>query len=226
MNVNSYVSPMYKANGLTNQVKKESKSALDIDDFLKLLSSQLSNQDMMNPNSDTEFIAQLAQFSSVQAMDTMAKLSNISQSTDLVGKTVVVAMYDSNNKLHIEEGEVERVIIKEKNPIIFVNGKEYSYANVQEIKDKSSTSEIENAVALIGNTVVINSKEEGVADIRGKVEKITLVNGKPKLVIDGSHYDYSDIKEILGVIEEKENSENTPNEEKEESNTVEKAVEN
>lgn len=202
MNVNSYISPMYKANGLSNQVQKEKKSALDIDDFLKLLSSQLSNQDMMNPDSDTEFIAQLAQFSSVQAMDTMAKLSNITQSTDLVGKTVVVAKYDSNNKLHIEEGEVERVIIKEKTPIIFVNGKEYSYANVQEIKDTASKSEVENVVALIGKTVVIDSKDENVADVKGTVEKIVMVDGKPKLVINGSHYEYKNIKEILGTVEE------------------------
>lgn len=202
MDINKYVSPMYTGANVSTKVQKEAKSALDIDDFLKLLSSQLSNQDMMNPNSDTEFIAQLAQFSSVQAMDTMAKLSNISQSTDLVGKTVVVAKYDSNNKLFIDQGEVERVIIQEKNPIIFVNGKEYAYANVQEIKDTASSSEVENAVAMIGKTVLIKPLKEGDNPVQGVVEKIAMVDGSPKLVINGSNYDYGSIMEILGDVKE------------------------
>ena len=42
------------------------EQTLGLQDFLKLMVAQLQNQDMMNPTSDTEFIAQLAQFSSLQ----------------------------------------------------------------------------------------------------------------------------------------------------------------
>ena len=38
------------------------------DEFLNLLVTQLQYQDPLNPSSDTEFIAQMAQFSSLEQM--------------------------------------------------------------------------------------------------------------------------------------------------------------
>jgi flagellar hook assembly protein FlgD len=38
------------------------------DDFLRLLTEQLQNQDPLNPQSDTDFIASMSSFSSVEAM--------------------------------------------------------------------------------------------------------------------------------------------------------------
>ena len=52
------------------------KTGLDRDAFLRLLTTQLANQDPLNPLDDKEFVAQLAQFSSLE------QLSNISESIE------------------------------------------------------------------------------------------------------------------------------------------------
>ncbi len=139
MEINAYNSSLYNANGVKNKntTEKSSGTSLGIDDFLRLLAAQLANQDMMNPSSDTEFIAQLAQFSSLQSMDALAKMASMNQVTSLVGKKVVVATYDKNNKLETDEGIVEKVTLFGSSIKIFVNGKEYDYSNVMEIKEPS-----------------------------------------------------------------------------------------
>ncbi|MGE4296411.1 MAG: flagellar hook assembly protein FlgD [Desulfovibrionaceae bacterium] len=56
-------------------------SELDKEDFLTLLVTQLEYQDPLNPTDDTEFTAQLAQFSSLE------QLTNISETLDGMAET-------------------------------------------------------------------------------------------------------------------------------------------
>lgn len=50
------------------------KNDLDKNVFLRLLTTQLSNQDPLNPMEDKEFIAQMAQFSSLEQMQNLNKI--------------------------------------------------------------------------------------------------------------------------------------------------------
>src|SRR4030042_655463 len=68
------------------------------DDFLKLLITQLSHQDPTKPLEDREFVAQMAQFSTLEQMTNMnGELSKLlgllarSQAVNLLGKTVEIA---------------------------------------------------------------------------------------------------------------------------------------
>lgn len=73
-------------------------TTLGKEDFLKLLVTQISNQDPLNPMDNTEFVAQLAQFSNLeQSITTNDHLTNLenaqvslnnAQVTSLVGKTI------------------------------------------------------------------------------------------------------------------------------------------
>lgn len=98
--------------------KTEAPGQLGKDDFLKILVAQLSNQDPMQPMQDTEFIGQMAQFSSLEQMTNMNKSMNKffdsqlqSSMTDyahLIGKSV---QWHENNEANA--GKVEAVLYKE-----------------------------------------------------------------------------------------------------------------
>jgi flagellar basal-body rod modification protein FlgD len=49
------------------------KKVLDSDDFMKLLSVQMANQDPLKPQDDTAFISQMASFSSLAQMNQLTK---------------------------------------------------------------------------------------------------------------------------------------------------------
>src|SRR5690349_17460274 len=76
------------------------KSGLDENAFLKLLVAQMKNQDPLKPMDNTDFVAQLAQFSNLEQvmginsrLDTLAAQGRGLQNTqvsDLVGKTVTI----------------------------------------------------------------------------------------------------------------------------------------
>lgn len=77
-----------------------STGGLGKDDFLKLLVAQMKNQDPLKPQTDTAFIAQLAQFSSLEQQTNTNKLLELSvtqqrgltnsSNIGLIGKDVVV----------------------------------------------------------------------------------------------------------------------------------------
>lgn len=71
---NDYQEFIYKFENQTNvSPDNKPKNDLDKDAFLRLLTTQLANQDPLNPMEDKEFIAQLAQFSSLEQMQTLNK---------------------------------------------------------------------------------------------------------------------------------------------------------
>jgi flagellar basal-body rod modification protein FlgD len=83
---------------LTSKANQKSKS-LGQDDFLKLMTTQLQNQDPMKPMDNNTFLAQIAQFSTVQGIGDLNKnfsalssslVSNQAlQATSLVGHKVL-----------------------------------------------------------------------------------------------------------------------------------------
>ncbi|MCR9144484.1 MAG: hypothetical protein NXI24_19760 [bacterium] len=76
-----------KAGGLENIEIRKTAKQLGKDDFLQLLITQLSYQDPTAPMKDQQFIAQMAQFSSLEQMQNMA--SAVSKMADRQGQALI-----------------------------------------------------------------------------------------------------------------------------------------
>ncbi|HLH25593.1 MAG TPA: flagellar hook capping FlgD N-terminal domain-containing protein [Chloroflexota bacterium] len=107
-------------------------------DFLNLLVAQLRNQDPMQPTDDTQFIAQLAQFSSLEALnnlndrlDAFASATQLSQAAGLLGKYVQAGQADGT----MVTGQVTAVRTGNGQPAIVVNGTTVDMSQVVRIGD-------------------------------------------------------------------------------------------
>lgn len=116
-----------------NVNSKLGKSELGYEDFITLLTAQLKNQNMFDPASDTEFIAQMAQFSALQQMNNLTAMIQTSQAISFVGKTVIVKTFDSSNNVRYISGVVESVSFENKTPLLLVNNKYYALSDITDI---------------------------------------------------------------------------------------------
>lgn len=115
------------------QSKANTKTALEMDDFLALLVKQLQNQDMMNPMDESQFMNQMAQMATVQAMNTFTDISVTTYAASLVGKEVTVAETDSSGKLTEVEGLVTGAAVYSGEQVIFINGKSYYLTQIMAV---------------------------------------------------------------------------------------------
>ncbi|MCM8525343.1 MAG: hypothetical protein NE327_02425 [Lentisphaeraceae bacterium] len=105
--------------------------------FLKLLITQLQNQDPLEPMSNEDFAAQLAQFSSLEQMQNLNEnfgqlmdLTKISGSANLIGKTV--QYMDEGSGLNLS-GVVDKVLIKSDGLYFSIDGKQINSDLVKEV---------------------------------------------------------------------------------------------
>jgi flagellar basal-body rod modification protein FlgD len=119
---------------LKNEHQKIPQQAMGKDEFLKLLLAQLANQDPTAPVQDREFIAQMAQFSSLEQMTNMAadfaKLARIvqgSEAASVLGRSVEI--FDGDNVI---QGQVQ-AITREDNPRVLVQGFYYNWDQVTRV---------------------------------------------------------------------------------------------
>jgi flagellar basal-body rod modification protein FlgD len=96
--------------------------------FLQLLVTQMTSQDPLSPQSDTEFAAQLAQFTALQTAQTMQGNVASLQASQLLGATVTVA--GSPNVT----GAVSAIQMNNGTPDVVVGGQPYDLTAILNIQ--------------------------------------------------------------------------------------------
>ncbi len=105
------------------------------DEFLKILITQLSHQDPTQPMEDKEFIAQMAQFSSLEQITNMSE--GMGKVAELLAKSQALGLLGQNvNVMDGEQsitGTVEEVTGGDF-PQVMVNGNYYDFSQVKSVR--------------------------------------------------------------------------------------------
>jgi flagellar basal-body rod modification protein FlgD len=121
-----------KANAAT---QKKVGGELGKDAFLQLLVTQMKYQDPLNPNTDTEYIAQLATFSQLEQLQNLSKTSANSQALSLVGKEVIIKTENSSGSTTYVSGRVDFVTMSGSKTQLSINGSLYSFDQLESVID-------------------------------------------------------------------------------------------
>jgi len=131
------------------------KKVLDQDDFLKLLITQFSTQDPLNPVTDTAFISQMAEFTALEnAKETQVEISQMRQHN---ANQEAISMIGANVEYLVGQdgrtstGTVSKVLIEESGPKLVLAGmSDYEAISVEKV------TSVEGG----GNTFQLNTEDE------------------------------------------------------------------
>lgn len=156
--ISSQIATM-KTNTALADAKKERTTTNDVTDsnmFLKLMLKQMESQDPTEPTDNSQWLAQMAQYSSLESMnnlnksfgavadqlsqmnDTIATNASITQTLSLVGKGVTLNIPETNEEgittYKKVEGVVSEASFEDGESMITVDGKNYPIGYVQSIR--------------------------------------------------------------------------------------------
>jgi flagellar basal-body rod modification protein FlgD len=137
MSVSSITSSASTAADSADASVRVPQKVLGQKDFLKLIATQMTHQDPMKPMEDTAFIAQMAQFSSLEnsqkmldQFTTLRSSNELSLARSLIGQNVTV--YDTEDQKEVT-GTVNGVGMEKGTTSLEVGGKSYDLAMLRRV---------------------------------------------------------------------------------------------
>lgn len=121
------------------QTSKTSNASANMgpDQFMQLMITQMTHQDPMEPMKDSEFIGQLAQFSTLESIKKlnssfadMLFMQQLTQGADLIGKNIVYAQAGQGE----QRGVVDAVKVEDGKLQLSVGDKTVALADVRGVE--------------------------------------------------------------------------------------------
>lgn len=132
---------------------EKDKDDLTVMDFFNMMITQLTNQDFMNPVDDTQYLAQMAQFATMQEMMDLCQYSKQNYVMGMLGKEVTIGKNKIGGQTENITGVVEKIMLEDNEYKIYVDGKPYDLSKVTQISaegQKTSGNNTENSNNLTG----------------------------------------------------------------------------
>lgn len=198
----------YNREKYADKFKDSNEELITSETFLNLLVAEMTNQDPLEPTSNTEFVTQMATMTQLQYAKDSSINSLGTYASSLVGKTVTASKMDGSS-LVTETGvvsEINKVSDTEYN--FLINGVTFSLSNIKSVSTTvDSTTQalsgstlgdsISRASLMIGMYATVNPQtSSGAVFDAGVIESVQVKNGEISVVINGIAYKLSDIVEV------------------------------
>lgn len=121
----------------SSKAASSSTSGLGKEAFLQLLVAQMRYQDPLQPTDNTEYIAQLATFSQLEATQNLQDTVSKDMSNNLVGKYVILNVTDKLGNVTTVDGKVDYVMYENGEVFLAVNDGLYSLDDLDTVADSA-----------------------------------------------------------------------------------------
>jgi flagellar basal-body rod modification protein FlgD len=169
---------------------------MDLGQFIKLLVTEMQNQDPMNPMDNAQILQQISQIKAIASNDKMTNtLASMQLQQDMTSAGVLLNQTISglNSDSKTITGKVDSVSVADNKVQLHVGEDTIDLKNVSRINGVAS-QDVQTGNSLL-NRVIQGLNAAGKA-ITGKVDKVTVADDKVQLHVGNDKVDLNSVSEI------------------------------
>ena len=135
-------------------------STLGYDQFLQLLCAEMQYQDPLEPTSNTDYVAQMATFSQLEATLSLTETQTNANASELVGKQVILKITsETTGQTSYVDGRVDYVMYQNGEAFLSVNDQLYPASSLDTVADSEYYEGVTLAETLTNMVAALPSME-------------------------------------------------------------------
>lgn len=194
-----------------NKFKDSTNELVNSETFMNLMIAEMTNQDPLEPTSNTEFVSQLAQFTQLTYAQDSSKFAMANYAATLVGKIATGSKMDGA-ELVSKTGVVESVTQSGNTYLVRIDGTDFDIKKITAVKDSGSNSSGVSGVtsSVLGDSIANAARMVGMyatVDLgnnitkTGFIDSIKVKDGKISVMITDVEHLASTEHPIESIIE-------------------------